>query len=344
MLRTVLSRLPIDRQMLLLLAAVAIAAILPVRGQAAALFEWVVYGAIALLFFLYGARLSPSAVWQGLLHWRLQGLVFLFTFAFFPLLGLLASHLLGPVLPPQLVAGVLFLTLLPSTVQSSIAFTSIAGGNVPAALTSASLSNLVGVLITPVLVMLLMQSGGGSVFAFDQIEKIALQILAPFLAGQIARPLIGGFLARHKRITGFVDRGSILLVVYAAFSEGMNAGVWSQIGLGDLAIVVLASIVMLTIVLLATTWTSRACGFAHADEIAITFCGSKKSLASGIPIAGILAPGPGLAMLVLPLMLFHQIQLLACAWLAQRYARQTSVLAEAGAVAPVPPAQPAGNP
>lgn len=331
-------RLPIDRQTLFLLGAVAIAVVFPARGQVADIFQWVVYGAIALLFFLYGARLSPKAVWQGLLHWRLQGLVFLFTFAVFPLLGLLAVLVLNPVMSDPLVAGILFLTLLPSTVQSSIAFTSIAGGNVPAALTSASLSNLVGVLVTPLLVMALMHSSGLG-FGLDQIQKIALQILAPFAAGQAMRPLIGALLTRHRPLTAFVDRLSILLVVYAAFSEGMNAGVWSSIGWSDLALTVLASCVILLIVLVATTWTSRKLGFSRADEIAIVFCGSKKSMATGIPMAGILMPGPTLAMMVLPLMLFHQIQLFACAWMAQRYAERASTDASDAVGAPAVPAR-----
>jgi len=323
--RSLVNRLPVDRFLLLMLGTIALAAFLPARGQVADGFDWVVFGAIALLFFLYGARISPSAVWAGLLHWRLQGLVFLSTFAVFPIIGLLVSPIAGAVLPPELAFGLLFVTLLPSTVQSSIAFTSIAGGNVPAALTSASVSNLLGVAVTPALVLLLAHAQGGS-FSFEAITKIAVQILLPFVLGQFARPLIGAWLARHKTLTQVVDRGSILLVVYAAFSEGVVAGVWGQLGLGDLATVVALDAAILAVVLALTTAAARLFGFSKPDEIAIVFCGSKKSMATGIPMAGILFPGGALALIVLPLMLFHQIQLFACAALAQRYARQSTAV------------------
>ncbi|MBB3948996.1 bile acid:sodium symporter family protein [Aureimonas jatrophae] len=325
--RSAINRLPVDRFLLMMIATIALAAFLPARGQVAEAFDWVVFAAIALLFFLYGARISPQAVWAGLLHWRLQGLVFLSTFALFPLIGLVASPIADAVLPAELAFGILFVTLLPSTVQSSIAFTSIAGGNVPAALTSASVSNLLGVLVTPALVLLLAHAQGGG-FSFDAITKIAVQILVPFALGQLFRPLIGGWLGRHKKLTQVVDRGSILLVVYAAFSEGMVAGVWSQLGLGDLATVVAFDVVILAIVLAFTTAAARLFGFTKPDEIAIVFCGSKKSMATGIPMAGILFPGHALALIVLPLMLFHQIQLFACATLAQRYSRQTAAVPE----------------
>ncbi|WP_427025246.1 bile acid:sodium symporter family protein [Aureimonas ureilytica] len=318
-----LRAIPVDRFLLMLIATVGLAAVLPARGEVAEAFDWITYGAIALLFFLYGARLSPQAVWAGLLHWRLQGLVFLSTFALFPLIGLLVAPLADRVLPSELALGILYLTLLPSTVQSSIAFTSIAGGNVPAALTSASVSNMLGVVITPVLVLLIASGGGEGAFSFDAIQKIALQILAPFVAGQLVRPLIGAWLARHKPVTVVVDRGSILLVVYAAFSEGVVAGVWSSLEWQDLAIVVLFDIAILAVSLSVTTLLARKLGFNREDEIAIVFCGSKKSMATGIPMAGILFAGHAMAMVVLPLMLFHQIQLFACAALAQRYARQT---------------------
>ena len=332
-LRSALRRVPVDRFLLMLLATIAVAAVVPARGQVAEAFDWITYGAIALLFFLYGARISPQAVWQGLLHWRLQGLVFLFTFAFFPLVGLAMAPLANHVLPAELALGLLYVCLLPSTVQSSIAFTSIAGGNVPAALTSASLSNLLGVVATPLLVLALAQGQGGAL-DFSSVEKIALQILAPFLVGQLVRPLIGGWLTRHKAVTGFVDRGSILLVVYAAFSDGMVAGVWTQVGWRDLLLVVAFDIAILLVVLAATTQAARRLGFTRADEIAIVFCGSKKSMATGIPMANILFAGQAVSLVVLPLMLFHQIQLFACAAIARRYAARGAA-SETPAVAQV---------
>jgi sodium/bile acid cotransporter 7 len=316
-----LRRIPIDRFLMLLIASVALAALFPAHGAAVPVVDVGVSVAVALLFFLYGAKLAPKAVVEGLLHWRLQALVMASTFVLFPLLGLAATFLFGRWLGPGLSLGLLFLCVLPSTVQSSIAFTTVARGNVPAALCSASVSNQIGMVATPALVALLLSAKGNG-FSLQALSDIALHLLLPFLLGQAARPLIGGFINRHKLLTSVVDRGSILLVVYTAFSEGMVSGIWHQVDAASLAVVVLVDTAILAIVLTITTLSARWLGFSKADEIVIVFCGSKKSLASGIPMANILFPGQALGLLVLPLMLFHQIQLFACATLAQRYARR----------------------
>ncbi|MDQ0471544.1 bile acid:sodium symporter family protein [Labrys wisconsinensis] len=321
--RSLLSRLGIDPYLIALIATVGLAAALPARGVAAVAVDHAVTAAVALLFFLYGARLSSRAVIEGLAHWRLQALVFASTFVLFPLVGLALTTALRPFLSADLALGLMFVCVLPSTVQSSIAFTSIARGNVPAALCSASLSNLIGMVMTPALVALLLSTHGAG-FSGQALVDIALQILAPFAAGQLAQRWIGPWLTRHRALTAFVDRGSILLVVYAAFSEGMVAGVWASLGLGELATVLVLDVVMLGLVLIITTAASRRLGFSREDEIAIVFCGSKKSMASGIPMANILFAGQPLGLIVLPLMLFHQAQLFACATLAQRYARRAA--------------------
>ena len=318
-----LSRLPIDAYLLALIGMVVLAALLPASGQAAVVMDWVVKVAIALLFFLYGARMSPAAIGAGLLHWRLQGTVFLSTFLLFPLLGLGLVFLMRGSLQPDLLTGMLYLCLLPSTVQSSIAFTSIAGGNVAGALTSASLSNLLGVIVTPLLVALLIGGAGGGIH-LQSILDIGLQILAPFAVGQLCRPLLKDWLGRHAKLTGLVDRGSILLIVYAAFSEGVVAGVWSQVAPMDLAKVIGLNVVLLTIVLGLTLFIGRALRFDRPDRIVILFCGSKKSMATGIPMAGILFASASVPLIVLPIMLFHQIQLFACTVIAQRYARENA--------------------
>jgi sodium/bile acid cotransporter 7 len=278
---------------------------------------------VALLFFLYGAKLSGAAVIEGMRHWRLQALVLSSTFVLFPLIGLVVVLACGGWLPGELRLGLMFVCVLPSTVQSSIAFTSIARGNVPAALCSASVSNLLGVVVTPLLVAWLMGAHGAG-FSPKALGDIALQILLPFVAGQAVRHWLAPFLERHSFVTAIVDRGSILLVVYAAFAEGMVAGVWSLLGVGDLAAVMLLDLVMLAAVLISTTIACRLLGFSKEDEIAIVFCGSKKSMAAGIPMANLLFPGGAVAAIVLPLMLFHQAQLFACATLARRYARRAS--------------------
>ena len=315
-----------DNFTLCLVSTVVLASLLPVHGQAAVGFNWLTNFAVGLLFFLHGAKLSREAIVAGATHWRLHLVVLLSTFALFPLLGLALKPLLSPLVTPALYAGVLFLCTLPSTVQSSIAFTSIAKGNVPAAVCSASASSLLGIFITPALVSLIVtnQAAGGT-SAWHTVWNIVLQLLVPFVAGQLLRPVIGKWIERNRGVLKFVDQGSILLVVYGAFSEGVTQGIWHQLGLTDLGRLLVIDAVLLGAVLAITTYGSRLLGFSRADEVAIVFCGSKKSLASGLPMASVLFAGQPVGLIILPLMLFHQIQLMVCAALAQRWgARDTS--------------------
>jgi len=324
-------RLRIDPYIVAIVGMVALATVLPCRGETAHVMKGVTNWAIALLFFLYGGRLSRESVLAGLTHWRLQLLVFLFVFVAFPVLGIAFGYLTRPLLSPQLSLGLVFLSMLPSTVQSSIAFTSIARGNVPAAVCCASVSNLAGVVITPLLVGLVL-SVHGQGFDLHAIESIATQLLLPFVAGQALRRWIGAWLQRNRRILSYVDRGSILLVVYTAFSDGMEHGIWHQLDAWNLAALLLINMVLLATVLTATTVLSRRLGFNKEDEITIVFCGSKKSLASGVPMANILFAGGQVGLVILPLMLFHQIQLMACAVIARRYAARPESDPEPAAV------------
>ena len=319
LLKSLLSKLKIDSYIVALFGMVVLATILPAHGQPAVVLGLVVKLAIALLFFLHGAKLSREAVVAGVTHWRLHLTILAFTYVLFPALGVLAAK--TGLLSPTLAAGMVFLACLPSTVQSSIAFTSIARGNVAAAVCAASASNLLGIFLTPVLVSLLMHAQGGA-GGWKAIQDIVVQLLLPFIAGQLARPLISQWLERHKPLIGYVDRGSILLVVYSAFSAAVFGGLWSRVSPLELAALVLVCSVLLVAVLLATTFGARALGFVKADEIAIVFCGSKKSLATGVPMAGILFPSATAGVLVLPLMIFHQIQLMACSVIAQHYAKR----------------------
>ncbi|UYP29510.1 bile acid:sodium symporter [Pseudomonas sp. Z8(2022)] len=323
-----LSSLLPDRFTQSLLAVVICASLLPVSGQAAVVFSWVTNLGIALLFFLHGAKLSRESVIAGALHWRLHLLIFACTFVLFPLLGLALKPLLAPLVTPELYLGVLYLCALPATVQSAIAFTSLARGNIPAAICSAAASSLFGIFLTPLLVALLLGTQGDGGSTLDAIGKITLQLLLPFIAGQIARRWIGGWVTRNKNWLKFVDQGSILLVVYGAFSEAVVEGLWHQVPLQALGGLLLVCCVLLALVLLCTSQLGKRLGFNQEDRITILFCGSKKSLATGVPMAQVLFAGAGIGMLILPLMLFHQIQLMVCAVLAQRYANRPESVAE----------------
>ncbi|MBU6491737.1 MAG: bile acid:sodium symporter [Burkholderiales bacterium] len=309
-----------DNFTLMLVATVAIASVLPCRGELGKVFEVLTSFAIAALFFLHGAKLSREAVLAGATHWRLHLLVFLSTFAVFPLVGLLLKPLFLLLITPTLYLGLLFLCTLPATVQSAIAFTSIARGNVPAAICSASGSSLFGIFITPLLVSLVVLHHGGPGSELHSIGKIVLQLLLPFVAGQVLRRWIGEWVDRHKIVLKVVDQGSILLVVYTAFSAAVIGGLWHQIPLLALGGLLVACAILLGLMLMFTTFSSRYLGFNREDEITIIFCGSKKSLASGIPMANVLFAGSTVGVIVLPLMLFHQLQLMVCAVLARRFA------------------------
>jgi sodium/bile acid cotransporter 7 len=311
-----------DPYILALLSVVALASILPAKGVVESVLDQLIIVAIGFLFFLYGARLSTETVVAGVRHWRLHVLVLAATFVLFPLLGLAVRLLPDSVLSTELVAGVVFLCLLPSTVQSSIAFTSIAKGNVAAAICTASLSNVLGVLLTPLLVALLLsdQAGGGAGFSWGTLGRIVVQLLVPFALGQALRPWIGGWVGRHKKVLGLLDRGSILLVVYTAFSGAVVAGVWSKLSAHDLIALIAVCVVLLALVLTLTALAARKLGFGREDRITIIFAGSKKSLATGVPMATVLFAGTGAGLVILPLMLFHQLQLIVCAVLARRWA------------------------
>jgi solute carrier family 10 (sodium/bile acid cotransporter), member 7 len=317
-----------DRFTVALIGIVIIASVLPCRGETADVFGIVTHLAIALLFFLHGAKLSREAIIAGITHWRLHLLVLACTFVLFPVLGVLSRPLLAVLVGAPLATGFVFLCTLPSTVQSSIAFTSIARGNVPAAVCAASASSLLGIFLTPLLVSLLIHTSGDSGSSSgNAVRDIVLQLFVPFVAGQIMRRWIGGWVDSHKKITGIVDRGSILLVVYTAFSAAVVEGLWHQVTVVTLFWLLVFCSVLLAIALVATSQLGRCLGFNREDRITILFCGSKKSLASGVPMANVLFTPATVGLAVLPLMLFHQIQLMVCAVIAQRYARQQDAAA-----------------
>jgi sodium/bile acid cotransporter 7 len=319
---SLLPQLRPDRFTLALLLAIALASLLPATGGAARAFGHATTLAIGALFFLHGARLSKQAALAGLAHWRLHLLVLACTFVMFPLLGLLLRPLALALLGPDLYLGVLYLCTLPSTVQSSIALTAIARGNVPAAVCSASASNFVGIFLTPLLVGLLVMHGVPSRSPLDAMLAIVVELLLPFVAGQFARRWIGHWIARRAAMLRLVDQGSILLVVYSAFSDSVAHGLWQQLAPSALLKLALVCCLLLALALSVVTFISRRCGFSKEDEIAIVFCGSKKSLATGVPMAKLLFASSSLGTIVLPLMLFHQLQLMAGALLAQRFARR----------------------
>ncbi len=304
-----------------ILTSLLLGIVIPCQGSGAVVFDWLTNSAIVLLFFLYGVKLSRKSVVEGLLNWRLQSMVFAFTFVFFPVIIPLLRPMLEPMIGASLFMGLVYVACLPSTVQSSIAFTSVAGGNVPAAVCSASVSSLLGVFLTPFLVSLLFStSGAGAQVGLETVLKICYQILIPFIAGQLSQPLLRKWVLGHKTLIGWNDKTTIWLVVYTAFSNATSGGYWSQLEATRLGGLVIASLLILCLTFATTWYSSRLLGFKREDCITIVFCGSKKSLAVGAPmmlaIFGTLDNN-----LLLPLMVFHQVQLMLCAHLARIWAR-----------------------
>lgn len=312
-----LRRIGLDRYMMLLILTVVLALVLPVSGAAAGLLKRVIFWAIVLLFFLYGAKLPTRDILAGLTNWKLQAGILGLTFAVFPALILGLAPITGLILPPSLALGFLYLACLPSTVQSSIAFTSVSGGNVAGAICAASISNLVAVGLTPGLLALLLPEGGSSV-DLQTFWAICQQILLPFAAGQLARPWLAGVLTRHRTPVMVLDRGSILMIVYSAFSAGLMGGVGRSL---TLIVMLGLCLVVFALVLGLAWWGARALALPRGDLVALVYCGSTKSLATGLPMAGLIFAEADLPLVVLPLMTYHLMQLVLCSLLSQRLAR-----------------------
>lgn len=325
----------IDGFVLLMLTAIGVALVAPALGAGDGPLHLglVTSLGVALVFFLHGVGLSRDKLIAGARHWRLHAFVQAFTYVVFPVVGLLLMLSLRHTLPADLLLGVFFLCALPSTVSSSVAMTSMARGNVPGAIFNATISGLIGMAVTPLLMGLVISASGASMPLGKALTGIALQLLLPFALGQAARPLIGNWLAKKKQITSKIDRGVIVLIVYSSFCDATAAGLWHQYHWQTIGAVMALAAMLLFVVLGTTTFVARRLGFSLEDEIAAVFCGSKKSLANGIPMAKILFAGhPALGLLVLPLMVYHQLQLIVCSVMASRYAARHTVV-EDGATA-----------
>lgn len=323
-------RLLFDNFTLILIAIVLAATFLPARGAGVAFFDGLTTAAIALLFFMHGAKLSRTAIIEGAMHWRLHLLVFSFTFIMFPILGWVLKPALVPLLGTSLFVGIMFLCALPGTVQSAIAFTAIARGNIAAAVCSASASSIIGIVLTPVLLKIFLGAEGASstTSTLDAIINISAQLLLPFVVGHLMRPIIGTWVDKNRNWLVYIDQSSILLVVYTAFSASVVGGLWDTVPPLTLALLTIVCCILLAIVLFITMRLSRTMGFNTEDEITIVFCGSKKSMATGVPMAKVLFTGSAIGPALLPLIIFHQIQLMVCAVMAQHYARRKQVAGE----------------
>ena len=319
----------LDGFTLLLLMVIVAATVWPAGGGLAEGLSQLSTLAVAVLFFVHGAALSRQQVLAGAMHWRLHLFISSLTFVVFPLAVLPVSLLAPQWIPSELGLGFLYLGVLPSAVSSSIAFTAMARGNVPAAVCSAAASNVFGMMLTPFLLMLMVSASGGGAFdVAGALQGIVLQLLLPFALGQLLRPKLVSVLARWPGFVGRYDQGVIMLIVYVAFSESVNEGLWQQLPLASLLLAVGLCLLLLALVIGLSMLLARRLGLSLEDEIAAVFCGSKKSLASGLPMAKVLfVANPGFGMIVLPIMCYNQIQILCGAFLAGYYRRKVEAQA-----------------
>jgi len=298
-----------------------VAIVIPVHGAALAPFNLATKFAVAALFFLYGARLPREVVIAGLVRWRLHLLTLSITFVLYPALSFLWPLLPGWILAPSLLAGMTYLTCLPSTIQSSVALVASAKGDVAAAVCSASLSNSAGVALAPLLVGLLMHAQGAAI-SREAVESIFLQLLVPFALGQVAHRWLGPALARYKDPLTYYDRFTIMLIVYGAFSSAVVGQVWRQVSLIQFIGLIGLCAALLALIMTTCIQASRRLGFPVTDEIVVAFCGTQKGMAAGVPMASLIFPAPQVGLILLPLIIYHQLQLMTCAVMAGRYARR----------------------
>ncbi|WP_432547260.1 bile acid:sodium symporter [Kineococcus sp. SYSU DK004] len=343
------SRVPVLRRLdpflLAVLAAVGAALLLPAAGAVADGFAVGTSLGVGLLFLLYGMRLRPAEALAGLRDWRLQGSVALSTYALLPLLGLGLAAAAGPLLEDGLVAGLLFLAVLPCTVQSCVVFVSVARGDVPAAVVAATASNLAGIGLTPLLAALLLgATAAGAAPDASAVGRIVLQLLVPFLLGLLLGRWSGAWVRRHRRPLSVLDRAVVVAVVYAAFSRGVVSGAFAEVGTGELAVVLGCCALLLGAALALTWWLPRLWRAARPQRTTLLFCGSNKSLATGLPMATVLFDPHVVGLLVLPVIVYHPLQIAVCSVLAPRLARGAGGLEEAGAARSAAPPVPGAVP
>ncbi len=310
-----------------MVAAVALAWVAPVPGASGGSLhpEILTKAGIALIFLLHGLSLSFPALRAGALRWPVHLVVQLTTFVAFPLLGIgLLRATRGWLLPDDLALGFFYLCALPSTVSSSVAMTAAARGNVAAAVFNATASSLLGIVLTPLWVGWWVGDTGrsGSLPVGAVIVDLLKWLVLPLVVGQLVRPWLGAWAGRHKRGIGVADRLTILLLVYTSFCDSVERGVWSGQGSRILSLAAGGSALLFGLVLAGTWLTCEALRFPSGDRAAAVFCGSKKTLASGVPMAQLLFAGDArLGVILLPILIYHPLQLLACGWLAGHWGR-----------------------
>ncbi|MDB6087873.1 MAG: bile acid:sodium symporter [Gammaproteobacteria bacterium] len=320
-------RLPIkmDGFLFSLVGVVSLAALWPTPGTTGGFLhtDWLSRYGVTIVFFFYGLTLAPAMMRAGLLRWPVHVVVQLGTFAVFPLLVSVVGLLVAAHVPVAIWLGFLYIAALPSTVSSSVAMTAMAKGNVPVAIFNASLSSLLGVFMTPLLMASFISTTGGSMPLGPVVGQILLLVLLPTAVGLVMQRWLRGWVHRHAGIIKLVDRGVILAIVYNSFCDSVGAGVWSRQSPKTIILITAGAIALFFAIYAIMKLPCRVLRFSREDTIACLFCASKKSLATGVPLARIIfGATPALGLIIAPLMIFHFCQLVIVSALASAYARE----------------------
>lgn len=336
----VLNKMGLDGFIISLLGVIVLAYYFPEPGVQEGLFNlpWlnlpkVANWGVALIFFFYGLKLSPQQFKAGLYHWRLHLVIQSVTFVLFPLIILLVKTLVGASWDSLLWVGTFFLATLPSTVSSSVVMVSIAKGNIPSAIFNASISSLLGVFITPLWIGLIISAttiGSGLSAGVDlptaagfslghAVFQLSLQVILPVVLGILLHPRFGALAIRNSNKLKLFDQTVILLIVYVAFCDSFINNMFQDHTIAQLLLLSLAMITLFFVIYAITAFIGRVLKFNREDNITALFCGSKKSLVHGTVMAKVLFPGvAGIGLILLPLMIFHTLQLVATSIIAQR--------------------------
>ncbi|MCJ8164853.1 bile acid:sodium symporter [Pontibacter sp. E15-1] len=329
---TLAARAGLDWFLLVLVGMIGLAWLFPEAGidrEPVSLGDVASYG-VSVIFFFYGLRLSPGKLRAGLSSWRLHLVVQLTTFVLFPLLILPLRTFFAGGEQELLWLGVFYLAALPSTVSSSVVMVSIAGGNIPAAIFNASISSLIGIFLTPLWMGLFLSSGSSGDFDLASVMgKLVVQVLLPVVLGVLLHRYWGAFAERNKKRLRVFDQLIILLIVFTSFAESFARDMFSGYSLLDLAMLGGAMVGLFFLVYGLTSGISRLLGFNREDRITAVFCGSKKSLVHGTVMSKVLFPDANVVgIILLPIMLYHALQLIAASVIAQASARKAGLAVE----------------
>ncbi|WP_405607117.1 bile acid:sodium symporter family protein [Polaribacter sp. Asnod1-A03] len=281
---------------------------------------------ISLIFFFYGLKLNPTELKSGLKNWKLHILVQGATFLMFPLLVLFFRPIIQNEEQETIWLAFFFLAALPSTVSSSVVMVSIAKGSIPSAIFNASISGIIGILITP-LWMGLFINNPQTDFNFTNIYiKLILQIIFPVVLGLLLQRFLGKFAHKHSSKLTLFDKSIILLIIYKSFAESFINGVFNAVSILDLLAIFIGVITLFLIAFSLTGFLSKKLNFNNEDKITAQFCGTKKSLVHGTVFSKILFKGmSSIGIMLLPLMLFHATQILIISIVASKLAKEKNI-------------------